>query len=500
VSLPVLESRYGPEAQLDAQRRAQILLRKELSDAGCRSFAEVWRRVEAAGLDGLASQRTYRRIYNEGPALKPHTEGERAAEALAGLTSNADAIMAAFLSCWSLRGSGSSRGDHRLRSRWFAVVPRQEGRPFASVDLVEVRKQTAETISGGITRLLPAHEGRLRWDFRGVRRGDQRIFMTFLPVGPNNEISTGVIFLRRAAFREEQYEGGYVRLDEGTGEFLIRDYGWYQTVPQSALPRVALLDLDGTLRSGWVIREWLAFLVGEQFDGAAECLARVDPMLKKFDTGTLTHDALSNDSAQAYAALMKGKSRALVEELASLFVASDADTYSFSEQLVESLKDLSVAPIIVSGAPAEIASRYADRLGVDECHSLTLNVGADGRFAGSIARNPGLASIKRRIAGEFRSQFRTVVLAVGDSESDQPMLQIAGSRIIVGSLEPDPSWPAESLLCVGQDEPSDEDLLHWVRERIGPDDRFSLTPGMTEELMRELVAKRQAQRSGDSSA
>ena len=477
-------------------------MRQALSDVGCSRFSDVLRLLTERGLGSAASERTFRRVYDNGPSREQRPEGRQAAEAIAQLTADPDALMVHFRRCWSSEFETGAAGAEGLRRNWFAVVPRQHGRTFASVDLVEVTNQRKGSIWGTITRVSPdsEQEAGLRWDFRGILRGDRGIFLTFSPIGPNNESSAGVIFMRRIASRSQSYEGGYVRLDEGTGEFLSRSYGWYQTVPQTALPRVALLDLDNTLRSGWLIREWVEFLAGEQMDGAAKCLERIETAFRTFgEEGAVSHDALSNDTAQAYAAMMRGKPPSLVEELAADFAVGEGERYRFVAPLVECLKELSVAPIIVSGAPAELVSRHAHDLAVEEFSGLTLRLGADGFFDGTIVSNPGLGSVKRRMASETRTHQRSVVLAVGDSDSDRLMLQAAPSRIVVGGLVPDPSWPAESVLAVDPGGATPSQVVDWLRTRIDPDERFGPATDLSQALLGETrAAKRRSERPGDT--
>jgi phosphoserine phosphatase len=481
------ELRHGPDVLVDAQREARELLRQGLREEGLRTFAEVWRRVLELGTP-VASDRTFRRVFNDGPTPSPHAEQRAAAEVLANLTREPARITAAFVRYWELKASLASRSD-RIRSMWWAVVPRQDGRPYASVDRVEVLNQKPKKISGRIVRVLPdsKHEAGLEWAFRGYRRGEQGIFLTFLPNGPNNDLSTGVIYMRRSSYRTELYEGFYVRMDENATDFVTRTYGWYQSVPQGALPRVALLDLDNTLRSGWFIKSWLEFLGGERIRGAYACADRLDVSLDAYARGELSHDALAKECAEAYAELMRGESQEVVNELGGEFVRDDLETFDFVRTLLEELEARSVAPIIVSGAPAEVVRPYAANLGVDEFHALELGVGSDGCFDGTLANNPGLGSVKRRIASELRESFREPVLAVGDSASDLPLFRVAANRIVVGELAPQQNWPSDSVLGLDPDGVSPANVAAWISARIEHDMHFTEQAAtLAEDLHRRL--------------
>jgi phosphoserine phosphatase len=468
--------RHGSDSQLEAVERARSALQQGLAEAGWRNFADVWRVVLERGLADLSAERSFRRVYN-GETLNPRAAAHQALATLGSLAPDPTAIADAFEQCWSRPSSDRSRKGG-LRSNWFAVVPRQDGRLFASVDQVVITRQTTMMLSGDIVRVLPEsrQEAGLKWHFRGVRGDDGSLYLTFWPVGPNNVVSTGVIYMGRDASRAESYEGSYVRREKVGGEFMTRIYGWYQAVPKTAWPRVALLDLDNTLRAGWSMRDWVEWLAGDGIPNADQCLERIDAAFQAFGEGALNHDELSNQTAQAYASMMKGKEQATVRELAEDFAAGEIGVHAFVAPLISRLESLTVAPIIVSGAPVELVSEYASILGVEEFFGLALGVDAKGRFDGSIVSNPGLASAKRRVTGEVRAQLRTVVLALGDSESDMPMLNTAGHRVVVGDLSSDPEWLPESVLRVDPEVTSAQELLAWLDARIDPDERFG-TPG-----------------------
>jgi phosphoserine phosphatase len=90
--------------------------------------------------------------------------------------------------------------------------------------------------------------------------------------------------------------------------------------------------------------------------------------------------------------------------------------------------------VIVSGAPQEILAEHLGHLGLDdlEVHGLTLTVDGDGRYAGAVASNVGTDAAKQELIGQLARSTGAVVLGVGDSTSDLPLLRAARRQLIVG--------------------------------------------------------------------
>lgn len=53
-------------------------------------------------------------------------------------------------------------------------------------------------------------------------------------------------------------------------------------VPPEAFRRVALLDLDNTLRKDWTVRRWLRFLGRNGMSSASEALAEIEKLMGSF--------------------------------------------------------------------------------------------------------------------------------------------------------------------------------------------------------------------------
>jgi phosphoserine phosphatase len=105
--------------------------------------------------------------------------------------------------------------------------------------------------------------------------------------------------------------------------------------------------------------------------------------------------------------------------------------YGWTAPVLRSLTDDGVRPVVVSGAPHEILVEHVRRLGLPdvEVHGLTLAAGPDGRFTGDLAANLGTDTGKRELLQQLEGP---IVLGVGDSISDLPLLRAARRQLVVG--------------------------------------------------------------------
>src|SRR5205823_6662982 len=131
--------------------------------------------------------------------------------------------------------------------------------------------------------------------------------------------------------------------------------------------------LDNTLVADWTIRPWLQALARrpDWRKSATACAAEIEQFVDEFRNGTLDHDSLVDRCEQAYVALMTGRSTSEVDDAAAVFFESRKNRkreHDFVRPLVDYLRERGVAPIIVSGAPGELVSRYARSLGITEWH------------------------------------------------------------------------------------------------------------------------------------
>jgi phosphoserine phosphatase len=153
----------------------------------------------------------------------------------------------------------------------------------------------------------------------------------------------------------------------------------------------------------------------------------------RFARGEIDHNQLAVEANEDYARELAGWSLQQAAPLVQQFVA-DVDrlrVFAWTAPVLRSLVADGVRPVVVSGAPHEILVEHAERLGLAgvEVHGLTLRAGPDGRFTGDLAANLGTDAGKRDLLQHVSGP---VVLGVGDSVSDLPLLQGARRQLVVG--------------------------------------------------------------------
>lgn len=383
----------------------------------------------------------------------------------------------------------SSFGD----THWFAVVPEQPGRPSATLDVVIIddpvdMEPKESVIEGRIVRVFPPSDRPYSWRFYGSHFGNEYYALAFWPINADYT-SRGVICLhpvQRLSDKTATFEGFYYRMShdlkiDPEDVFPRLNYEWTQRAPQALLPRVALLDLDNTLRPGWSIKPWVEFLVEEQIRGAARCATAVDEYLASFAAGAITHDELAVNCGIAYAALMKGKRKAEMAEAADNYARDYERVFAFAEPLMHLLESFLIAPVIVSGAPGEIVREAASRLGVERYMALDLETDARGVYTGAIRDNPGTTEAKRDVVARIRQEGHTIELGMGDSTSDLPLLQAARNRILVGNQIADRKAWNQHFLRI--DPPTSDaaperigeitaEILGWLRQHVNSPEFF----------------------------
>jgi phosphoserine phosphatase len=307
----------------------------------------------------------------------------------------------------------------------------------------------------------------------------------FRPLNAENATSRGTIALRQVEYRPLRHRGTYTRLDldpAGHRRLVTRELTLRSDIPPEAFRRVALLDLDNTLRKDWTIRRWLRFLSRNGMDSASEALSEIEELMASFAEGRFDHDELARRCADAYAAGMRDGSVEDIDDWAAVFVQGpDADAlHDFAKPLVEDLIERGIAPVIVSGAPRKVVRRHARRLGIAEAFGLTLGTvapeevadAAGARYDGTVTDNPGLAARKGALVRELIEGGREIVLAVGDSESDEPLWEAAPYRVIVGERMSPDQWDAGRTLVIHPGTTPWPEIAGWLDSRLDAEDLF----------------------------
>lgn len=196
----------------------------------------------------------------------------------------------------------------------------------------------------------------------------------------------------------------------------------------------ALLDWDKTLRKNYTLFCWIDYLVEsniieKQYDN------NIKSLIKKFKQNIITHDQLAELSGIEYAKSIKNIEEDFLKSVSEKFICiDDKNIYPFVQKLFDFFSENNIHPIIVSGAPYTVVSNYYRRYNIKESYEFKCEV-LQGKFTGNIIYNYGYN--KKDIIEKISRKLNcNPIIAIGDSESDFPMLDIARYGIIVNNFMP----------------------------------------------------------------
>ncbi len=208
---------------------------------------------------------------------------------------------------------------------------------------------------------------------------------------------------------------------------------------------VALLDWDNSLRDGWVILDWAAQLA---HDGliSAEVVIALLRISSGYQSGELSYSDFAGAAPRVFADGLRHADAKLVLEHAGVFVRQDpVGLRPFAAPLLAALRERSIAAVIVSGAPQEILDASLEHYHLDAVFGTTLEEHA-GKYSGAVEINRALAPEKETVVAALQHGGNRVVVGVGDSESDMPLLSIADVPVVIGNAQLAARLPASLML------------------------------------------------------
>ncbi len=198
--------------------------------------------------------------------------------------------------------------------------------------------------------------------------------------------------------------------------------------------KYALLDWDKTLRKNYTLFCWIDYLIelniiDKKHDD------NIKDLIQKFNQNKITHDQLAKLSGIEYAQAIKNIEENFLKSVSEKFICIDnKNLYPFVPKLFKLFYKNNIHPIIVSGAPYTVVSNYYKRYNITESYEFKCEV-IQGKFTGNITYNYGYN--KKDIITKIKKRLNSnPIIAIGDSESDFPMLEIAQYGIIVNSAIP----------------------------------------------------------------
>jgi phosphoserine phosphatase len=99
--------------------------------------------------------------------------------------------------------------------------------------------------------------------------------------------------------------------------------------------------------------------------------------------------------------------------------------------LLQRIRKAGIATVILSGAPGEVLEIYCLNLSIDHYRGLGVESARDS-YTGALLLNTAVGATKAALAPRYGTP---VVLAVGDSDADRPMLELAAAQIVFDNPE-----------------------------------------------------------------
>ncbi|MFH1637187.1 MAG: HAD family phosphatase [Candidatus Woesearchaeota archaeon] len=185
--------------------------------------------------------------------------------------------------------------------------------------------------------------------------------------------------------------------------------------------KIAFLDFDGTLSSGYISMEFLDAVYRKELYSETHYQKQMD-MLKELKNGELSYDTWCEKWGEVWAMGLKEVPCLDVEaEAAAFFSGFKRKIYKFSYSLIDLLKEKGYHTAIVSVGASEVISLAASEIGAEDCYSTVLKSNR-GYYTGEVLTDihaPGgkVKTIERILKSRKRS------IAFGDSIGDVGMLE-----------------------------------------------------------------------------
>ncbi|TDB93624.1 haloacid dehalogenase-like hydrolase [Actinomadura sp. 7K534] len=235
---------------------------------------------------------------------------------------------------------------------------------------------------------------------------------------------------------------------------------------------LALLDWDGSLRAGFLLRDWVTFLRSRGVLSEQACKPFFETV-NAYLRGATQYGTFAHNAPRQYAHAVQGMEAGELDQLALSFVnqdLTDGPIFPFVDIILSQLRRYDVESVIVSGSPQELLEKYADFLGISNVVALRLEI-IDGIYTGRVKDNPAIFEGKYATATSLRSE-RNIVLAIGDTNADAPLFFNSSARIVIGG---EVAWPVEepAFYITPGDFSSDcrDSLIKFLSRNLRPGDK-----------------------------
>jgi HAD superfamily phosphoserine phosphatase-like hydrolase len=128
---------------------------------------------------------------------------------------------------------------------------------------------------------------------------------------------------------------------------------------------------------------------------------------------------------------LRGQNVRNIRNIAQEYVRSDVRLYPYAVSVINVLHQKGLSVIVISGAPQEVLEVFGQDLGVDMVIGITVKTSMDGKiFSGFLKRNSAEAQTKN-LQVRYLKRHYNILLALGDSDADIPMLKAAKLPIML---------------------------------------------------------------------
>ena len=194
--------------------------------------------------------------------------------------------------------------------------------------------------------------------------------------------------------------------------------------------KLAVFDIDGT-----IFRKNLAFELIRELAWEGVFKKEVRNELTRHYSDWLAHEGTYEEYRKALVKLyfenIKGCKKEDIVQASKEVIAFQKDrTYVFAEELIKKLKAENYNIIAISGSPSEIVEEYNNHLGFDAVFGSVYEVDEEEKYTGKPSFEP--TKDKSQVVRQYIAEHNLTLedsYAIGDTESDAPMLEIVENPI-----------------------------------------------------------------------
>lgn len=207
--------------------------------------------------------------------------------------------------------------------------------------------------------------------------------------------------------------------------------------------KYAVFDWDNTVREGYTLYSWVDYLCQHNImeKDVQKNLREIENRYKRKE---ITHDEYANIACNEYTKALTGKSEKKLNQVIADYIKEDRELlFPETNALMKFLNKKNVDVIVISGAPTRILEQYKEEFGIKDIFALEEEV-VEKSFTGKVACNYGHNKFCK--VNELIKKYKTApYLALGDSESDIPLLDSSDYPICVGNgLKKENYWNVDS--------------------------------------------------------